>query len=390
MDIRPWTALGAGALLALALALAAPAPVVAQTAATVQPSEAEGRPMRRVALVVGNGGYRGIAPLLNSRNDAQDMCAALGRLGFETICLTDVPTRADFQSAVRQLSARLEPGAAALFYYAGHGVQVNGRNYLLPTAIAPTSSAQLEAESLSLDWAFAALKEGRAAVNIVILDACRDDPFTGGRGPRVTRGLAREEPPTGSVLVYATAPGATAADGHGRNGLFTSHLLAAIEKPGPQIGEMLRGVAKAVEQDARSGYGIEQVPYRSFSYSGVFCFASCDETRIAEQVEVLKQQRATAQRRIQELVAQNASLEAARAQTPDTDLVRRERADRLAEISALRTQLDELAQQASQLDAYRQRVAALEKQARDREQQLADGVKKEEARRSRPAMVPAF
>lgn len=326
----------------------------------------------------------------NSRNDAEDMCAALGRLGFETICLRDLATRADFQRALRQLSARLDPGTVGLFYYAGHGVQVNGRNFLLPTAIAPASSAELEAESMPLDGVFSALKEGRAAVNIVMLDACRDDPFAGNRGPRVMRGLAREEPPTGSVLVYATAPGAAAADGNGRNGLFTSHLLAEIERPGPQIGELLRGVAKAVEQDARSSYGIEQVPYRSFSYSGVFCFASCDETRIAEQVESLKQQRTTALHRIQELVAQNAQLEAARTQEPSSEAMRRERAERMAEIGSLRAQLDEMASKSAQLEAYRERIAALEKDAREKEQQLAEGVKKEEARRSRPMVVPTF
>ena len=345
-----------------------------------------------MALVIGNASYRALPPLRNSRNDADDMCAALGRLGFQTTCHRDLPTRTELRRAVLQFGAQLDPQTVGLVYYAGHGVQVQGRNYLLPTGIVPTTIADLEAGGVALEDVFSVLRSARSALSIVVLDACRDDPFSEARSIKVSRGLAREDPPPNSVLVYATAPGAVAVDGAARNGLFTAHLLGEIERPGPQIGEMLRGVARLVEQEARSRYGIEQVPYRSFSYSGVFCFSQCDDTRIAEQVQALRQQSSSAMRRIQELEALNASLEAYRRSTGggDADALRKAADDRLAEIRILRQQLDDLSTRSTQLEAYRNRIATLEREAREKEQQITEGVRRDEQRRSRPVGVPTF
>lgn len=353
-------------------------------------SDVDASSLRRVALVIGNSAYWPLTTLRNSANDAEDMCAVLSRLGFETTCLRDLPTRNDFRRAVAQFGARLTGPTTALFYYAGHGVQVNGRNLLLPTTIAPASLADLEAGGVGLDEVFAVMRDARTALNIVILDACRDDPFSGRRQPGIARGLAREEPPPGSVLVYATAPGAVAADGKGRNGLFTSRLLESIGKPGPQIGELLRSVAKRVEQDAQALYGFEQIPYRSFSFSGMFCFSSCDETRIAEQMEALKLQSAAAMRRIRELEAENAALGSAVAQPGVSAGSALQAADRSAEITSLRRQLEELTSRSGDLESYRQRITALEREAREKDQLITEGARREEQRRSRPTGVPTF
>lgn len=364
-------------------------------AAGVLPSagaKPDAEPQRRVALVIGNAAYRTLAPLKNARHDAEDMCTALGRLGFETQCLSDLPSRTELRRALLQFGAQLDARSVGLFYYAGHGVQVQGRNHLLPTTINPASVADLEAGSVALDEVFSVMRDARAALNVVVLDACRDDPFTATRGPRVTRGLAREEPPANSVLVYATAPGAVAVDGSGRNGLFTTHLLGEIERPGPQIGELLRAVARKVEQEARNQYRTEQVPYRSFSYSGVFCFAQCDDTRIAEEVLALKQQSEQAVRRIRELEALNASLESTRlpTQTPHTGQGADPDSMRQAEIRLLRNQIQELSAKSAQLEAYRGRITALEREARERDQQVTESLKRDEQRRSRPTGVPTF
>lgn len=353
------------------------------------PLEPIPEPTTRVALVVGNGAYRTIPALANPVNDAEDMCAALRRLGFEVSCHLNLSTRADFRRVLQEFGGRLSTTSAAFFYYAGHGVQVKGRNFLLPTFVAPSTGAELEDEGVPLDDVFAVLKRGRTALNVVVLDACRDDPFGGRRGVRVATGLAREEPPPRSVLVYATAPGGAAADGKGRNGLFTTNLLAQIEKTGPQIGEMFHGVARMVEQQARQDYGVQQIPYRSFSYSGVFCFAGCDDTRIARELEALKAQSVTAARRIQELEAHAAALEGT-GQSRATDAALRESADRAREIAALRAQIDDMANKSAQLEAYRQRIATLEAEARDKERRLTETARKSEAQRSRPTAVPTF
>lgn len=333
--------------------------------------QADGGAARRLALVIGNGAYRTITPLRNPTNDARDMCDTLRRRGFQAQCHENLASRDDFRRVLRQFTAQLGRGSVALLYYAGHGVQRGGRNFLLPTAIAPGSADDVERDSLAMDEVYTSLRESLPDLSIVILDACRDDPFAGQSGARFARGLAREEPPRGSVLVYATAPGGEAVDGSGRNGLFTKHLLAEMDKPGPQIGQMLHNVARAVELEARTRYGIEQVPYRSFSYTGAFCFDTCDEDRIAEQMEGLRQQSQAATQRIRELESQASG-------------------SRSGEIEVLRAQLRDLADKATQLETLRQRIATLEREAREREQEKVEMVRKDQERRSRPTFVPTF
>lgn len=360
----------------------------AQRRAEPRTSALEGNDaVRRVALVVGNAAYTQIGPLRNATNDAEDMCAALRRLAFEASCQLNVATRTEFRRLLRQFASALGPQTVALFYFAGHGVQSGGRNYLLPTAIAPNNVADLEAEGLALGEVFAALREARSPLNIVMLDACRDDPFAGRGNVRLARGLAREEPPLGSVLVYSTAPGGVAADGAGRNGHFTSQLLAEIEAPGPQIGEMLHTVARRVEATARRSYGIDQVPYRSLSFTGVFCFAECDRERLTDQMNSLRQQATQAANRIRELEAQNAALAGPGRPTEQT---RRDLEARTNELAALRGELKDLSAKAAQIEAYRDRIATLERENREKEQRLVEGAKKEEARRVRPTVVPSF
>lgn len=266
----------------------------------------------RVALVIGQSRYVSLPPLNNPAHDAQDMCAALRRLAFEVHCHVDLPGRGEMRQALRRFAAALGPQTVAMFYYAGHAVQFRGENFLLPVGIAPGSAADVEDEGLALGYVLRTLEEARAVPSLIVLDACRNNPFAGTAGARATAtGLARVEPPPGSLLVYATAPGGEALDGQGRNGLFTRHLLAHLERPGLRVAEMLHRVAQGVEEEARRVHQFEQIPYRSLSYAGPFCLAGCAAEDASVAVSAARLQAADAMRRVVELEAENARLDAA-------------------------------------------------------------------------------
>lgn len=171
---------------------------------------AEGADAPRKALVLGNGAYLDLAPLRNAVQDARDVCSALGDLGFATTCRYDLQDRQAMEQAVDAFVAELGEGTAAVFYFAGHGVQLHGDNFLLPTSLRAERSEQVASEGLGLGRVLRALAAARNSPNIVILDTCRNDPFnqTPSTVPALwERGLARVEPPLGTALVYATAPG---------------------------------------------------------------------------------------------------------------------------------------------------------------------------------------
>ena len=251
------------AAVALCLASLAGAALVAD--AQVNLSDAS-RPERRVALVLGNARYAPPATLPNPVNDARDMAQALRTAGFDVVLETDADLKA-MQRAVRDFGSRLRPDGAALFYYAGHGVQVKGSNYLVPLAAKILSEAEVEDEALDANRVLKVMEESRSRVNIVVLDACRDNPFS--RGTRsLTRGLALMPAPSGTLIAYATGPGAVAADGTGRNGLFTGELLRAMRVPGVDIIDVFRNVIGAVRQQT----GGRQVPWVHSSLDSYFYF----------------------------------------------------------------------------------------------------------------------
>src|SRR5207244_2776858 len=131
----------------------------------------------------------------------------------------------------------LRKGAATFFYFAGHGVQVEGENYLLPTAVAARTEGDLQFGGLSLNYVMRTLRDSGGAPNIVVVDACRDNPFNATQASLTKRGLARIDPPLNTVLVYATAPDRPALDGEGHNSLFAKHLLQQLPVPGAKVDE---------------------------------------------------------------------------------------------------------------------------------------------------------
>lgn len=223
----------------------------------------------RIALVMGNGAYD-TAPLANPPNDARLMTASLARLGFEVLERRDAD-QATMKRAIQEFGTRLEragPAAIGLFFYAGHGVQLNGRNYLIPTRSRIERDSDLEIEAVSADWVLEQMRYARNRLNIVILDACRNNPFA--RSFRsADRGLAKMDAPAGVLIAYSTAPGDVAADGDARNSPYTAALVQAIGEPNQPVEQVFKRTRIAV-LGATAG---RQTPWESSSLTGDFYFA---------------------------------------------------------------------------------------------------------------------
>lgn len=222
---------------------------------------------KRVALVVGNSDYL-ISPLKNPVNDARAMKNALEKTGFEVLYYENITNKDNFTRAVRAFGQNLQNGEVGLFYFAGHGLQVKGINFLAPTKAEVLYETEVEFECLDVGFVLAQMEAANNRMNIVILDACRNNPFA--RSFRsADRGLATMMAPTGTLIAYATAPGSVAADGDGENGLYTEHILKQITKPGLKIEEVFKYVRAEVVQISNN----RQVPWESSSLIGDFYFA---------------------------------------------------------------------------------------------------------------------
>ena len=224
---------------------------------------------RRVALVIGNAAYPS-APLTNPVNDARDMATTLRSNGFDVIELLD-GSQKEMNRAISKFGQKLTPDTVALFYYAGHGLQVKGKNYLVPIDAQISNERSISVESVDVDGLLDQL--GTSDVNVVILDACRNNPFER-RFRSIGGGLAQMDAPKGSLIAYATSPGKTAADGDGRNGLFTQELLKQMQVPGLTIEQIFKYVRREVMRATQS----TQVPWESSSMTGDFYFIPAGRT----------------------------------------------------------------------------------------------------------------
>ncbi|MGE4194219.1 MAG: caspase family protein [Pseudodesulfovibrio sp.] len=222
--------------------------------AVCQPAHAA----KRVALVIGNGGYAS-SPLKNPVNDAKDMADKLRGLGFEVTLLTDAGRR-KMEDAIHAFDARLGGANVRLFYYAGHGMQVQGANYLIPVDAEVRAERDIKYEAVNAGRVLDGMADAGPGVNILILDACRNNPFA--RSFRSgSRGLARMDAPSGSMIVYATSPGDVAADGSGRNGIFTKHLLAYVDQSGLTLEQVFKRTGRDVMRETKG----DQVPWTASS-----------------------------------------------------------------------------------------------------------------------------
>jgi hypothetical protein len=227
---------------------------------------------RRVALVIGNSAYK-VSPLDNPTNDATDITNALNKVGFKTTLISNA-TLAQMREATRKFADQLQSADVALIYFAGHGIESNRKNYLIPV------NADLKFEYELVDQAYDVgnwlemLETIRSSnserVNIVILDACRNNNLIGARS--LGRGLGRMDAPTGTFLAYSTAPGKVAADGAKgqRNSPYTRNLLSVMQKPGLPIEETFKEVRRNVSRETNGA----QVPWESTSLIGGFYFTT--------------------------------------------------------------------------------------------------------------------
>ena len=223
----------------------------------------------RMALVIGNSSYRSVTALRNPTNDASAIAGVLTNAGFEVMSVTDV-TQGDMRRAIRDFASKVaEKGAntVALVFYAGHGLQVDGENFLVPIDARIERESDVAIETMRLADVMNALATVPSKIRIVMLDACRNNPFEAvskGGG----KGLAIVDAPSGSIVAYATAPGAEALDGAGRNSPYTAAFLKAVKQPELQIEQLFKRVRLLVN-DATDG---KQVPWESSSLTSDFWF----------------------------------------------------------------------------------------------------------------------
>ena len=221
---------------------------------------------QRIALVIGNGNYQ-FNPLVNPVNDANDMAAVLKKCNFKVIKTINA-TRQQMRQSIRRFGeAIVEGDAVGLFYYSGHAIQVDGENYLVPIGAGVYGEDEVEDECLKVSSVLRKMETARNRLNIIVLDACRDNPFRGSFRSS-TRGLAKMDAPIGSIFAFSTAPGSVAADGVGKNGLYTSVLLKHMLTPNLEIGQLFRRVR--IEVIAASDD--KQVPWESSCLTGNFYF----------------------------------------------------------------------------------------------------------------------
>jgi hypothetical protein len=245
--------------------------LIASCLLLVLPASAE----KRVALVVGNSAYKDVPSLPNPVNDANDIASALKASGFDVVLGIDVDKR-DFDSRIRSFTQLLETADVAVLFYAGHGLQVGGRNFLIPVDAKLQSERELDFDAVSLDFILKQMELGRAdKTNIVFLDACRDNPFAGNlarsmgtRSANIGKGLAQAETGVGTFIAYSTQPGNVAVDGKGRNSPFTAALAKNIK----ESNNNLTSVMIEVRKDVLAATGGKQVPWDHSALTGEFYF----------------------------------------------------------------------------------------------------------------------
>jgi formylglycine-generating enzyme required for sulfatase activity len=232
----------------------------------------------RIALVIGNGSYS-IGPLKNPVNDAKGMSTVLKDRGFSVLLLTNANQR-QMEKAIGRFGKQLRDGGVGLFFYAGHGMQVDGVNYLIPIGANIEAEEDIKFESVNANRILAKMLAAGNGLNMVFLDACRNNPFA--RSFRSSsNGLATMDAPSGSLLAFATAPGKTAADGAGKNGLFTGHLIRQMKNPDLSLTKLMMEVRKGVLRDSEN----KQTPWDVSSLTGDFYFHD-KEGRVIPQKEI--------------------------------------------------------------------------------------------------------
>ena len=219
----------------------------------------------RTSLVIGNSDYE-TAPLRNPVNDARDVASTLINLGFNVMLFTDL-NHQRMENAIRAFENSLSAGDIALFYFSGHGMQVDGINYLIPIGENIRSENEVKFNAIPADQILEKLRSAGCDINIIILDACRDNPFSFYRSG--TKGFAPMNAPSGSIICYSTSPGSVAIDGTGSNSPYTDAFIETIQTPGLEIERAFRIIRESVVSQTAG----EQTPWNMTSLIRDFYFA---------------------------------------------------------------------------------------------------------------------
>jgi hypothetical protein len=225
---------------------------------------------KRLALVIGNADYLNSNALQNPLNDAKAIAAALKDVGFTVLLYLNSDLKT-MKKAMDDFGEKLKGYSVGLFYYAGHGMQVKGNNYLIPVDASLKVEQDVDYDCVDAGRLLGKMEAAGSSTNIVILDACRDNPFArswSGRSAGQGEGLAFMNAPSGSIVAYATSPGKTASDGTGKNGLYTEAFLQFIKIPSLSIEDFFKNVRVEVEKKSNK----TQTPWESTSLKGNFFF----------------------------------------------------------------------------------------------------------------------
>ena len=276
----------------------------------IRPVTSEATSNKRQAFVIGNSEYQYAGRLRNPVNDARAIGSTLQQLGFEVTTLTNASQR-QMERSIKQFGRQLRDSkGVGLFYYAGHGMQFDGENYLLPTDIDPSTEEDVRYDAVPVGKLLAQMRAADNKMNVVILDACRNNPFS--RSFRTFNpGLAQVNAAAGTFISFATAPGQIAADGEGSNGLFTSKLLEHLRTPGLKIEE----VFKRTTADVYRASNKRQAPWVQYSVIGDFYFSPGEAV---ESSAVVKSNQQAPQKQLKQEPASVLSGEAARRKLLET------------------------------------------------------------------------
>lgn len=280
----------------------------------------------KIALVIGNAKYRQ-SPLKNPVNDARAIGESLIALGFDVTVRLEADRPAMTSAISAYVDALAQRKCVGLFYYAGHGIQLAWRNYLLPIDANVESAADVQQQGFELNSLIAGLTRAANPMNLIILDACRDNPFGAGKAPE-QKGLSQMDAPIGTLLAYATAPGNTASDGSGANGLYTENLLKEMQVKDAKVEDVFKRVRLAVRRASQGA----QIPWESTSLEDDFYFLPPGAVRAPDDAE--KARLFTEELKVWE------SIQGAAAATPFETYLRRFPSGRFSELAQLR--LDQL------------------------------------------------
>jgi uncharacterized caspase-like protein len=304
---------------------------------------------RRTALVIGNSAYKQ-APLANPGNDARAMAQALRDSGFTVKELRNL-NQAGMRRAIREFGDEIAKGGVGLFFFAGHGMQIRGRNFLIPVGSDIEREDEVEDQAVDARLVLEKMASAKNPLNIVILDACRNNPFIGSFRS-ATLGLAAMDAPAGTLVAFSTAPGQVAADGTGDNGLYTKHLASYMREPGLKVEDVFKRVRAAVRQES----GGRQTPWENTSLEADFYFKALDARAVAEQ----NREREQAQKEAIEKAVQDALKRSGQQAMRDHAAVEREIAQRVAleRTAAERAAAERIASMEKALQAALTRSAA--------------------------------